>query len=295
MVDNKTYYYMKINKDFFDDDTVKYLEEQVHGKDFIILYLKLCLKSLEDEGLLIRYVGTKLIPYDTAAIAKMTDTDIGIVEMAMKIFEEIELIEKKETGELFMSQIQEMIGTDTYDARRKRKQRAKDKILNDKQTEKMGHCPTDVPNVSPNSLRDVSEYKSKSIELDIDKEVDKEQSQSPTPPTLNQDFVNLYKSFEAETGKPLSPIQQQELQYMLEDFSADVIHEALREAVGQGKANFAYIQAILKRWKQDNLLTVELVRNNKAAREAKKQQNNSKPEPQTREEWLANWSEENPF
>lgn len=124
-------------------------------------------------------------------------------------------------------------------------------------------------------------------------EVDKEQS--PTPPTLNQDFVNLYKSFEQETGKPLSPIQMQELQYMLEDFSADVIHEALREAVGQGKANFAYIQAILKRWKQDNLLTVELVRNNKAAREAKKQLNNSEPEPQTREEWLANWSEENPF
>lgn len=116
-----------------------------------------------------------------------------------------------------------------------------------------------------------------------------------TSPPFNQDFVNLYKSFEQETGKPLSPIQQQELQYMLEDFSANVIHEALREAVAQGKANFAYIQAILKRWKQDNLLTVELVRNNKAAREAKKQQNKSKPEPQTREEWLANWSEENPF
>lgn len=126
-------------------------------------------------------------------------------------------------------------------------------------------------------------------------EVDKEQNQSPTPPPFNQDFVNLYKSFEAEIGKALSPIQMQELQYMLEDFSADVIHEALREAVGQGKANFAYIQAILKRWKQDNLLTVELIRNNKAAREVKKQQNNSKPEPQTREEWLANWSEENPF
>ena len=284
MADNKTYYYMKINKDFFDDDTVKYLEEQEHGKDFIILYLKLCLKSLEDEGLLIRYVGTKLIPYDTAAIAKMTDTDIEIVEMAMKIFEEIELIEKKETGELFMSQIQEMIGTDTYEARKKRKQRAKDKAQGD-----------NVPQVSPNSPRYVPEYKSKEIDIEKEVEVDKEQNQSPTPPPFNQDFVNLYKSFEAETGKPLSPIQQQELQYMLEDFSADVIHEALREAVGQGKTNFAYIQAILKRWKQDNLLTLELIRNDKAAREAKKQQNNSKPEPQTREEWLANWSEENPF
>lgn len=87
----------------------------------------------------------------------------------------------------------------------------------------------------------------------------------------------------------------QELQYMLEDFSPELILEALKEAVSQGKANFAYIKAILNRWKQDNLLTVELVRNSKTAREAKKQPNNLKPEPQTREEWLANWSEENPF
>lgn len=114
------------------------------------------------------------------------------------------------------------------------------------------------------------------------------------PPTLSQDFVNIYKSFEAETGKALSPIQQQELQYMLEDFSADLIHEALREAVGQGKANFAYIQAILNRWKRDKLLTVELVRNEKLARENKKKLS-QKAEPQTREEWLADWSEENPF
>lgn len=105
------------------------------------------------------------------------------------------------------------------------------------------------------------------IEKELEIEVDKEQS--PTPSTINQDFVNLYKSFEAETGKALSPLQIQELQYMLEDFSPELIHEALKEAVSQGKANFAYIKAILNRWKQDNLLTVELVRNSRAAREAK--------------------------
>lgn len=126
-------------------------------------------------------------------------------------------------------------------------------------------------------------------------EVEKEETQSPTTPPLNQDFADLYKSFEQETGRALSPMQMQDLQYMLEDFSADLIREALREAVGQGKANFAYIKAILNRWKQDNLLTVELVRNSKAAREREKQQNDTKSEPQTREEWLANWSEENPF
>lgn len=117
----------------------------------------------------------------------------------------------------------------------------------------------------------------------------------PTTPTLNQDFVELYKIFEQETGKALSPIQQQDLQYMLDDFNADLIKEALREAVSQGKASMAYIKAILNRWRNDNLLTIDLVRNDKAAREKKKQQNNTKSEPQTREEWLATRTEENPF
>ncbi|VJI12806.1 Phage replication protein [Streptococcus pneumoniae] len=90
----------------------------------------------------------------------------------------------------------------------------------------------------------------------------------------------------------MSPLQIQELQYMLEDFSPELIHEALKEAVSQGKANFAYIKAILNRWKQDNLLTVELVRNSRAAREAKKQQTNQL-EPTSYEDWIP--TQEKPF
>ena len=62
----------------------------------------------------------------------------------------------------------------------------------------------------------------------------------------------------------------EDLQYMLEDFNADVILEALKEAVNQGKANLPILKSILNRWKQDNLMTVELVREHKAIREAKK-------------------------
>lgn len=110
----------------------------------------------------------------------------------------------------------------------------------------------------------------------------REEKQPTTTPPLNQDLVNLYQSFEAEIGRPLSPLQTQDLQYMLEDFNADVILEALKEAVSQGKANFAYIKAILNRWKQDNLMTVELVRNSKANRKSK---NNTSAESEINEEW----------
>lgn len=247
MADNKTYYYMKINKDFFDDDTVKYLEEQEHGKDFIILYLKLCLKSLEDEGLLIRYVGTKLIPYDTAAIAKMTNIDIEIVEAAMKIFEEIELIEKKETGELFLSQIQEMIGTDTYEARKKRKQRARNKTLGD-----------NVPKVSPASPPNVPEYKSKSIELkkDINKESEVDKLSQAATADKKSNF-NIFDYYQQRIGM-IDGYQYQKLKDYLDydHFEEELIKIAIDRAADNGKRNFGYVNAILKNWAQNGITTV---------------------------------------
>lgn len=97
-----------------------------------------------------------------------------------------------------------------------------------------------------------------------------EKELTTTPPILNENLLNLYKVFEEETGRSLTQMQIQDLQYMIEDYSFELIQEALREAVRQGKANFAYITSILKRWKQDGLMTPELVRNAKAAREKKK-------------------------
>ena len=101
------------------------------------------------------------------------------------------------------------------------------------------------------------------------KETQEEKTTTTTAPIFSQEFINLYQSFEQESGRPLSAIQQQELGYMLDEFNADLIYEALKEAVNQGKVNFAYIKAILARWKQDNLLTVDLVRNSKANRNKK--------------------------
>ena len=178
------------------------------------------------------------------------------------------------------------IGSKTQSAVRKERQRAREKepknVTKSRQDETLsqdGH----VEKSREEKRRDRDRER-----VEVDKE------QSPTPSTINQDFVNLYKSFEAETGKALSPLQIQELQYMLEDFSPELILEALKEAVIQGKANFAYIKAILNRWKQDNLLTVELVRNSFAAREARKQ-SPKQSEPISREEWLKTRTEENPF
>lgn len=122
---------------------------------------------------------------------------------------------------------------------------------------------TGKPNISKDNISKGKVSKGSS------KETQEEKTTTTTAPIFSQEFINLYQSFEKESGRPLSAIQQQELGYMLDEFNADLIYEALKEAVNQGKVNFAYIKAILARWKQDNLLTVELVRNSKANRNKK--------------------------
>lgn len=122
---------------------------------------------------------------------------------------------------------------------------------------------TGKPNISKDNISKGKVSKGSS------KETQEEKTTTTTAPIFSQEFINLYQSFEQESGRPLSAIQQQELGYMLDEFNADLIYEALKEAVNQGKVNFAYIKAILARWKQDNLLTVDLVRNSKTNRNKK--------------------------
>ena len=134
---NKKYYWLKLNDNFFEDDTIVWLEEQDNGKDYVIFYLKLLLKSLKEEGTLVRYVGERLMPYDTNSLAKLTNTPVDTVRVAMQLFIEFGLVKQMDAGELYLTQIDEMIGTETDSARRVRKHRA---IKNANEEVKMLHC-----------------------------------------------------------------------------------------------------------------------------------------------------------
>ena len=278
MAKTKIYFWLKIDKKFFDNIFIKRLKTVPGGYTMTVIYIRLMLESLESDCILYYEGYFDNLKEELALKLDVSEDDI---DMTMAYFTKCGLIQVDEDKNAELPQAKALVQQETNQAaymREYRKQQRENKenltISSDNLT-LLTTCKTEIEK-----------------ELEIEVEVDKEQS--ATPSTLNQDFVNLYKSFEAETGKALSPLQIQELQYMLEDFSPELIHEALKEAVSQGKANFAYIKAILNRWKQDNLLTVELVRNSFAAREAKKQ-SPKQSEPISREEWLKTRTEDNPF
>ena len=177
--DSKRYFWLKLKEDFFDDDAISWLEEQNNGKEYALFYLKLCLKSLKNDGVLIRRVGNILVPYDTKKISEITRTDEDTVIVAMELLKKIGLIELQENGALYMTQLSTMIGSETNGAERKRRYRKAQKKL---------PKGDDVPQLSQNC----PEHFPLELEKELDKELDKEQKKIDYAPIIHEviDYLN---------------------------------------------------------------------------------------------------------
>lgn len=152
----KRYYWLKLKENFFEEDTIEWLEEQPNGKEYCLIYLKLCLKSLKTDGVLVRNVGSMLIPYDAETLARVTNSTVDTVKVAMDLFKKIGLIQLLDTGEIYINQLNELVGSETEAAKQKRLQRSK----RDNVPKLSSECPENVAQ----SIE--LEYRDKSIEKD---------------------------------------------------------------------------------------------------------------------------------
>jgi predicted phage replisome organizer len=118
------FYWLQLKEDFFEDDAINWLEEQQpNGRDYAYFYLKLCLKSLKTNGILIRQVGNVLIPYDNKKLAELTRMDFDTVTVAMELLKQIGLVEILEGGEIYINQLENLIGSQSVGAFKKQQQR----------------------------------------------------------------------------------------------------------------------------------------------------------------------------
>ena len=120
MADNKKYYYLKLVDNFFDRDEIIYLENEQDGDMYVNILLKLYLRSLKNEG---KLMFKERIPYNAEMLAKICRKPVAVVEKAIYLFEQLGLLEKIETGAMFMNDIQEFIGKSSTEADRKRRYR----------------------------------------------------------------------------------------------------------------------------------------------------------------------------
>ena len=116
----KRYFWLKLMGDFFDRTEIRLIEKAPHGKELVLLYLKLLCKSLETDGALV-FNGK---PYTDEIISLATDTDLETVKSGISLFEQYGLIERRDNT-FYMPQIMDLVASETYWAQAKRREREK--------------------------------------------------------------------------------------------------------------------------------------------------------------------------
>jgi len=122
MADDNKYYYMRLKDGFFEEDAIKIIESMQDGYLFSNILLKLYLKSLKFSG---KLMFNERIPYNPTVLATITGHQVGTVEKALEVFQQLDLIEVLDNGAIYMLDIQNLIGKSSTEADRKREYRAR--------------------------------------------------------------------------------------------------------------------------------------------------------------------------
>ena len=219
---NKRYYWLQLKENFFNSKEMKLMRKLPGGEEITIIYLKIMLRSLENEGVIF-YEG---LAEDLAEeLALEIGEDVESIRMALMFMEKKRLITTNDSYSYKLEQVPELVGSETASARRVRKHRENKKALqgNTGVTKCIG-------------------------DIDIEKDLEKN--------TLKI-IVDEYQS----RISPIDGIQFETLKEFitLDGMEPDVVLKAISLAADNGKRNFSYIRAILQNWKNDGLLSIAAV------------------------------------
>jgi predicted phage replisome organizer len=132
----KKYYWLKLKETYFDNPKIKMLRKIAGGDTFTIIYLKMQLLSIRDEGIL-KYEG---IDTDFAnEIALKIDEDVENVKVVLSYLEKQSLIDFNENqNEMILYEASQSIGSECESAERVRAFRERQKMLQCNESETAG-------------------------------------------------------------------------------------------------------------------------------------------------------------
>lgn len=273
MADNKKYYYLKLKENFFESDEAIILESMPDGYIYSNILLKLYLRSLKNNGLL---MFNNLIPYNTQMLATITRHQVGTVEKAIQIFQQLKLIEILDNGAIYMSNIQNFVGKSSSEGDRKRAKRAQNRAIGQTSGQMSDKRPPEIE---------------KEIEIELEKEIEEKKYSSASSSSL--DSLNLkyfFEKWQEITGRALTPFEIEDIPKLHKEdgFSIELMLTALKEAANStSNFNFNYFKSILMRYKRQGLLTPEMVAGaEKQRQEAKSKQYNRQPTKSNVPDWV---------
>ena len=115
------YYWIKLKNTFMTSETVDFLMGQKDGANYVVLYQMLCLKTANTNGELGRVIGEILIPYDEEKITRDCKWfSIDTVRIALTLYKKLGLIYQQDNGLLKITDMENLVGSETKWANYKR-------------------------------------------------------------------------------------------------------------------------------------------------------------------------------
>lgn len=187
MAKTKVYFWLKVDKKFFDNLFIKRLKHMPGGYTMTVIYIRLMLESLEDDCILYYEGYFDNLVQELALKLDVSEDDIN---MTVAYFTKCGLIQIDDDGHATLSQAKAMVESETNWAKYKREQRKNSQNLpklENVQNKKTisNSCPTEIE-----------------LELDKDKELDKEYILSGKPDFTFPDWLTPEMIEEITKGKP---------------------------------------------------------------------------------------------
>lgn len=174
------YYWLKLNKDFFSSKRIKKLRKLAGGDTFTIIYLKMQLKSLTGNGVLV-YTGLENSFEEELALD--IDEDLENVKITVAYLLKCGLLIEENEESFSLPFVQNSIIAETSSAIRGKAYRERQKALRTNKNERKPNVEIDIE---------------KDIDIDIDKEIDKESKKKKpsTPKEIYGEFKNIKLTLE---------------------------------------------------------------------------------------------------
>jgi len=177
----KKYYWLRLKKDFFIEPKIKKLRRIAGGDTYTIILLKMMLLTLTTDGIL-TYQGIEKNLSDELAL--ILDEDEKNVEATLIFMETMKLLVQVSTNEYELPIMQDLIGSETDSAERKRRQREREKVLENTKNVTLSH---------QSHVQVTSCHKNVPTEKEIEKE--KELEKKPLSKSLSMKNQENYHDF----------------------------------------------------------------------------------------------------
>lgn len=256
----KRYYWLKLKNDFFEQKEIKLLRRIAGGDTYTIIYLKMMLKSLKNDGkLFYEFFGDNF----DEEIALDIDENPEDVAMTIRYLESKGLIELIEGDEYFLNKVPEMLGSEAYSTERSRRHREKKKLHSDNEMLQSNANAFQTNRHETDCNEEIDIELEKEIEKEIEIEIEKSNSSKEEP------LKSVFTFWEQNGFGTISPIIVEHFTKWVEDFreigatttaAIELIIHSLVICVERGKRNYGYAKAILTDWEQHRYLTVDQVK-----------------------------------